>query len=81
MAYLLGIQSSGLLEIICTVLLKPRSHTTQTCFSHRKIHQLLVIIVGYDLKSEEGYEKVKAEFDRVIGRKYLRAVHLNDSKG
>ena len=37
--------------------------------------------VGYDLKSEEGYENMKTEFDRVVGHDYLRAVHLNDSKG
>lgn len=33
---------------------------------------------GYDLVNE--YEKVFAEFDEVVGREYLRAIHLNDSK-
>lgn len=36
---------------------------------------------GYDLSSEKGYEDTKKEFDQIIGRKYLKAVHLNDSKG
>ncbi|KAK2169292.1 hypothetical protein LSH36_11g03107 [Paralvinella palmiformis] len=36
---------------------------------------------GYDIKSEDGYEKVMNEFDEVVGFKYLKAVHLNDSKG
>lgn len=33
---------------------------------------------GYDIVNE--YDKVFAEFDEVVGREYLRAVHLNDSK-
>jgi len=35
---------------------------------------------GYDLRTPETFEKVMAEFDRVVGLKYLRALHLNDSK-
>ena len=35
---------------------------------------------GYDLKSAAGYEAAWHEFDRVIGFKYLRGMHLNDSK-
>ena len=35
---------------------------------------------GYDLRSPEGYEGVWKEFDEVIGRKYLRGMHLNDDK-
>ncbi len=35
---------------------------------------------GYDLKTPEGYEKTMSEFDRIIGFRYLRGVHLNDSK-
>ncbi len=35
---------------------------------------------GYDLKSEEGYEKTMEAFERIIGFRYLRGVHLNDSK-
>eukprot|EP00808_Paulinella_micropora_P025491 g5497.t1 len=38
---------------------------------------------GYDLSTEKGYHATLnfAEFDRVIGLKYLKAFHLNDSKG
>lgn len=36
---------------------------------------------GYDLASEQGFHKMMEEFESVIGLKYLRAVHLNDSKG
>jgi AP endonuclease-1 len=36
---------------------------------------------GYDLRSDQAYEKTIQEFDSVIGLKYLKAIHLNDSKG
>lgn len=35
---------------------------------------------GYDIKSEEGYEKTFEEFDKIIGFSYLKGMHLNDSK-
>lgn len=35
---------------------------------------------GYDLASAEGYADMWAEFDRIIGMKYLSGMHLNDSK-
>ncbi len=35
---------------------------------------------GYDLATQEGYEKTWADFDRIIGFKYLRGMHLNDTK-
>lgn len=35
---------------------------------------------GYDLRTKEQYEAVWREFDRLIGLKHLRAIHLNDSK-
>jgi deoxyribonuclease-4 len=35
---------------------------------------------GYDIKTPDGFEQVMAEFDKVVGTGYLRAMHLNDSK-
>jgi deoxyribonuclease-4 len=35
---------------------------------------------GYDLASEEGYRQTFDDFERIVGFKYLRAIHLNDSK-
>jgi deoxyribonuclease-4 len=35
---------------------------------------------GYDLRSEEGYADTWRQFDDIIGRDYLRALHLNDDK-
>jgi deoxyribonuclease-4 len=35
---------------------------------------------GYDIKTSDGYKKTFSEFDRIIGLKYLKGMHLNDSK-
>lgn len=35
---------------------------------------------GYDLATPEGYRQTWEEFDRIIGFKYLKGMHLNDSK-
>ncbi len=38
-------------------------------------------VAGYDLRTMEAYEQTMQEFERLIGFKYLRGMHLNDSKG
>ncbi len=35
---------------------------------------------GYDLATEQGFEHTWEEFDRIVGFKYLRGMHLNDAK-
>jgi len=35
---------------------------------------------GYDLKSPDGFKKTFETFDEIIGFKYLKGIHLNDSK-
>lgn len=35
---------------------------------------------GYDLKSDDGYQKTFLEFDKIVGSHYLKAIHLNDTK-
>lgn len=35
---------------------------------------------GYDIKTEKGYNASFRDFDNIVGSKYLRAVHLNDTK-
>ena len=35
---------------------------------------------GYDLSTAEGFVKVFDEFERIVGFKYLRGMHLNESK-
>lgn len=36
---------------------------------------------GYDIKTKKGYEATFELFDKTLGMQYLKAVHLNDSKG
>ncbi|HFB61696.1 MAG TPA: deoxyribonuclease IV [Bacteroidetes bacterium] len=35
---------------------------------------------GYDIKTEAGFRKTFADFDRIVGFQYLKGMHLNDSK-
>lgn len=35
---------------------------------------------GYDLSTDEGFDQSFAQFDKVIGFRYLRGMHLNDAK-
>jgi deoxyribonuclease-4 len=35
---------------------------------------------GYDLGTEEGFDQTFEQFERIIGFRYLRGMHLNDSK-
>ncbi len=35
---------------------------------------------GYDISDAEGFKKVFDEFERIVGFKYLRGMHLNESK-
>ena len=35
---------------------------------------------GYDIRTKETYDKTMAEFEKIVGFKYLKGVHLNDAK-
>ncbi|NLA74577.1 MAG: deoxyribonuclease IV [Deltaproteobacteria bacterium] len=35
---------------------------------------------GYDIKTDDAFSTTLEEFDRIVGLKYLKAVHLNDTK-
>jgi deoxyribonuclease IV len=35
---------------------------------------------GYDIKSPAGFEETFSQFDKVIGLKFLKGMHINDSK-
>jgi deoxyribonuclease-4 len=39
-----------------------------------------VFAAGFDIRTREGYDQMWSDFDRIIGRKWLMAIHLNDSK-
>ena len=35
---------------------------------------------GYDLRTKEAYDATMSEFERIVGFKYLKGMHINDSK-
>ena len=35
---------------------------------------------GYDIRTKEAYDKTWESFDRIVGRKFLMGMHINDSK-
>ena len=39
-----------------------------------------VFAAGYDLRTPAAFRKTFEDFDKIVGMKYLRALHLNDSK-
>lgn len=39
-----------------------------------------VFAAGYDIRGYEGYETVLNEFDRIIGLKRIKTIHVNDSR-
>ena len=39
-----------------------------------------IFAAGYDIRTKEAYEKTMKEFDNIIGFKYLKGMHINDSK-
>jgi AP endonuclease-1 len=36
---------------------------------------------GYDIRTRETYEISMSSFDRIVGLKYLKGMHINDSQG
>ena len=39
-----------------------------------------IFAAGYDLRTKDAYEKTMQEFDEIVGFKYLKGMHINDSK-
>ena len=39
-----------------------------------------IFAAGYDIRTKEAYEKTMQKFDEIIGFKYLKGMHINDSK-
>lgn len=39
-----------------------------------------IFAAGYDIRTRKSYETTMSKFDEILGFKYLKAVHLNDSK-
>uniref|UniRef100_A0A7I5E7I5 AP_endonuc_2 domain-containing protein n=1 Tax=Haemonchus contortus TaxID=6289 RepID=A0A7I5E7I5_HAECO len=40
-----------------------------------------IFAAGYDIRTPEAYEKTMKKFGEIVGFNYLKALHLNDSKG
>ncbi len=58
-------------------LLKLTGHPDRTGICLDTCH---LFAAGYDLRTKAAYEETMGEFDRIVGLKAVRAVHLNDSK-
>jgi deoxyribonuclease-4 len=39
-----------------------------------------IFAAGYDIRTKEAYEKTMQEFDEIVGFRYLKGMHINDSK-
>ena len=39
-----------------------------------------IFTAGYDIRDKKSYNKTIRAFDKIIGLKYLKAIHINDSK-
>lgn len=37
-------------------------------------------VAGYDIKTAEGFRQTFSKFDKIVGFKYLKGIHLNDAK-
>lgn len=42
---------------------------------------MVFLVLGYDLAAEGGVKAMLDEFEQEVGLRYLKAIHLNDSKG
>lgn len=68
----LGHQFSEIAEIIHLVERKDRLGVClDTCH---------VFAAGMDIRTREGYDRMWSDFDALLGREWLSAIHLNDSK-
>ena len=63
--------------------------TTRCCFAARHLSHVScwvcidtchALAAGYDLTTKQGFDEVFDEFDKLIGFRYLKGMHFNDSK-
>ncbi|XP_029655916.2 LOW QUALITY PROTEIN: probable endonuclease 4 [Octopus sinensis] len=52
-----------------------------TCHAFAAVSFDIFEVEGYDISTESGYHLTMEEFDKVIGLDFLKAFHINDSKG
>jgi len=53
----------------------------QCCCSFDVLGTGHMFAAGYDIRTRETYEESMASFDRIVGFKYLKGMHINDSQG
>ncbi|RPB13273.1 AP endonuclease [Morchella conica CCBAS932] len=69
---IIGANFEDLRDIIADVMDKDRVGVClDTCH---------LFAAGHDIRTQASYDTVMANFDRIVGREYLVALHLNDSK-
>jgi deoxyribonuclease-4 len=68
----LGYRFEHLAEILERVEEKPRFGVClDTCHT---------LAAGYDIRTEQGYQRTLEEFDRIVGLSKVKVIHFNDSK-
>lgn len=60
------------------------AYLIQNCIDKERIGVCLdtchLFAAGYDIRSKSSYEKTFYEFDKIVGKKFLKGMHINDSK-
>jgi len=41
----------------------------------------VLMFLGYDIRTQSGYDEMMHDLEQFIGLNYLKAVHINDSRG
>lgn len=60
------------------------AYLVQNCIDKERIGVCIdtchLFSAGYDIRSKDEYKKTFDKFDEIIGKKFLKAMHINDSK-
>lgn len=60
------------------------AYLVQNCIDKERIGVCIdtchLFSAGYDIRSKDEYKKTFDKFDEIVGKKFLKAMHINDSK-
>lgn len=60
------------------------AYLVQNCIDTQRIGVCIdtchLFSAGYDIRSKDEYKKTFDKFDKIVGKKFLKAMHMNDSK-
>jgi len=62
-------------EYIASIIKKIKSKRIGVCWDTCHLY-----VAGYDIATAKGLDKTVKDFERIVGLKYLKAIHLNDAK-